>query len=111
MLSALSVALLSFVSASYNHDRIMNPTLPPITRISLDILLRERLQLSQIRPFQLDCGLLVNNRTDVFLVAGPGLGKTVVLLAPLLVHQDVKKAAVALCIVPSKILAEQQVWS
>lgn len=89
----------------------MSEASSPATATSewLDALLRERCNIQVVRDFQLTHGLDLVNGKDLFLVVGPGHGKTVVLLAPMLAAQARGRAGIWLMIVPTKVLAEQHV--
>jgi len=74
----------------------------------MENLLIEKCSLSTIRPFQLEHAMDLNAGKDLFLVIATGMGKTTVLHAPLLAAQARCEKGIALLIVPTKILVEQQ---
>ncbi len=79
------------------------------TRTALDTLIQEKCNISAARDFQLEHGMDLIRGEDLFLVAAPGYGKTIVMSAPLLYAQERSKTGIAIVVVPSKILTEQQV--
>ncbi|KAJ7849455.1 hypothetical protein B0H13DRAFT_1906137 [Mycena leptocephala] len=60
-------------------------------------------------PHQIDHGKDLNEGRDVFLVIAPGLEKSIVLFAPLTAAQARGERGIAFMIVPTKVLAEQQI--
>lgn len=65
-------------------------TVGPLTQAAyLENLIREKCSPSTVRDFQLQHGLDLVLGTDLLLVIAPGMGKTVVLLAPLLYAQSI----------------------
>ena len=64
-----------------------------------------------VRDFQLKHATDLVEGKDLFLVISPGMGKTLVIHAPLLVAHHRGETGIALIIVPTKLLAEQQVSS
>ncbi|KIM45746.1 hypothetical protein M413DRAFT_24878 [Hebeloma cylindrosporum] len=78
------------------------------TREWLEHLLREKCKISSVREHQLIHGLDLVQGKDLFLVIATGTGKTIVLHAPLLAAQEKKENGVAIIIVPTKLLVEQQ---
>ncbi|KAI0357410.1 P-loop containing nucleoside triphosphate hydrolase protein [Trametes cingulata] len=79
-----------------------------ITANELESLIQEKCCISTVRPFQISCSLNLIKGEDLFLVVAPGMGKTVVMSAPLLVAQRNGENGIAIVVVPSKILTEQQ---
>ncbi len=79
-------------------------------RNQLEELLREKCSFASVHDFQLDCGLNLVEGRDLFLAVAPGMGKTAVMAAPLLMAQHRKEKGIALVIEPTKILTEQQVF-
>ncbi|KAK7695974.1 hypothetical protein QCA50_000614 [Cerrena zonata] len=74
----------------------------------LESILRQACQVPAVRDFQLKHAADLVNGRDLFLVISPGMGKTLVIHAPLLVAHHRKESGIALIIVPTKLLAEQQ---
>ncbi|KAJ7867729.1 P-loop containing nucleoside triphosphate hydrolase protein [Mycena olivaceomarginata] len=81
---------------------------PVNSRAWLDSLLREKCGVPSLFPHQLDHGKDLNDGRDLFLVIAPGLGKSIVLFAPLIAAQARGEQGLAFMIVPTKVLAEQQ---
>lgn len=77
----------------------------------LEILLRDKCHIPTLHDFQVQQGYDLVCGKDVFLVVAPGMGKTVVMAAPLLAAQAAGEQGIALVVMPSKILTEQQVGS
>ncbi|KAK6995702.1 P-loop containing nucleoside triphosphate hydrolase protein, partial [Favolaschia claudopus] len=65
-------------------------------------------KLTQLRPFQLELAVEINKKNHVFCVIATGMGKTVVLMAGALMANARGEKGVALLIVPTKVLVEQQ---
>ncbi|KAH6913288.1 P-loop containing nucleoside triphosphate hydrolase protein [Coprinopsis sp. MPI-PUGE-AT-0042] len=65
-------------------------------------------KVDKLRPFQLKHALDLVEGRDVFLAVATGQGKTVVLLAPLVVAMKREEDGIGILIVPTKALAEQQ---
>ncbi len=82
---------------------------PDAYRAWLEALINDKCGIATVRPFQLDHALDLINGRDVFLVIAPGMGKTTVLLAPLLAAQARKESGIAIIVVPTKLLGEQTV--
>lgn len=75
-------------------------------------MLIEANHLDSVRPHQLDHAINLINGTDVFLVIATGMGKTTVLLLPLQAAHKRREEGVGIMVVPTKVLAEQQVsWN
>ncbi|KAJ7245531.1 P-loop containing nucleoside triphosphate hydrolase protein [Mycena rebaudengoi] len=74
----------------------------------LDSLLRVRCKVSTLWPHQIDLSMAVNEGKDVFCVVATGMGKTVILQAGALAAHARGENAIALIIVPTKVLVEQQ---
>ncbi|KAF7291508.1 Nucleoside triphosphate hydrolase protein [Mycena kentingensis (nom. inval.)] len=74
----------------------------------LDQLLRERCKVSKLWPHQLELSMHLIEGKDVFSVSATGTGKTVVLQAPAIAAQARGESGIALMIVPTKVLVEQQ---
>ncbi|KAJ7854440.1 P-loop containing nucleoside triphosphate hydrolase protein [Mycena olivaceomarginata] len=81
---------------------------PINSRAWLESLLRQKCGVPSLYPHQLDHGRDLNDGHDVFLVIAPGLGKSIVLFAPLIAAQARGERGLAFMIVPTKVLAEQQ---
>ncbi|KAJ7660021.1 P-loop containing nucleoside triphosphate hydrolase protein [Mycena olivaceomarginata] len=81
---------------------------PVNSRAWLDSLLRQKCGVPSLYPHQLDHGKDLNEGRDLFLVIAPGLGKSIVLFAPLIAAQARGERGIAFMIVPTKVLAEQQ---
>lgn len=92
-----------------NIDNSTVLTLPLTSRQWMNQLLCEKNRLQNLRPFQLDHALDLFEGRDLFLVIATGMGKTTVLHAPLQAAQALGKIGIAFLIVPTKVLAEQQV--
>lgn len=75
----------------------------------LNSFLREKCAVPSLKDFQLTHSYNLIAGRDVFLVAAPGSGKTIVMAAAPLVSQRYNESAVGIIVVPSKILTEQQV--
>ena len=86
-----------------------NPLNTTLSSGELEELLKEACNISTARQFQLECGLDLVNKKDLFLVAAPGMGKTIVMAAPLIAAQKAESYGIALVVVPTKTLTEQQV--
>lgn len=88
-----------------------DPPQPPTvnSREWLENLLREKNGVEFVRSHQLDHGMDLVEGRDLFLVIATGMGKTAVLHAPLQAAQARKEKGIAFLIVPTKVLAEQQV--
>ena len=80
-----------------------------VSKAWLEALIRNKCQVSAVRDFQLKHSLDLVNGNDLFLVVAPGMGKTIVLMAPLLVAQARNESGIGIMIVPTKILGEQSV--
>ncbi|KAJ7183812.1 P-loop containing nucleoside triphosphate hydrolase protein [Mycena filopes] len=74
----------------------------------LDNVLRARCAVAKLRPYQLELGLEIEKGNDVFCVSATGTGKTVVLMAGAIAADARGEKGIALFIVPTKILVEQQ---
>ncbi|KAJ7320908.1 P-loop containing nucleoside triphosphate hydrolase protein [Mycena albidolilacea] len=74
----------------------------------LDCVLRVRCAVAKLRPYQLELGLKIDNKQDVVCVNATGTGKTVVLMAGAIAADARREKGIALFIVPTKILVEQQ---
>ncbi|KAJ7773883.1 hypothetical protein B0H16DRAFT_1362819, partial [Mycena metata] len=74
----------------------------------MDELLRARCKVSNLWPYQLELAMEVNTGTDVFCVNATGTGKTVLLQAGAIAAQARGEKGIALMIVPTKVLVEQQ---
>ncbi|KAH9943979.1 P-loop containing nucleoside triphosphate hydrolase protein [Amylocystis lapponica] len=72
-----------------------------------DLLIR-KCNISSPHPYQLDHGLDLIAKKEVFLVVAPGMGKTTLLHAPLLAAQACGEKGIAIIVVPTKLLAIQQ---
>ncbi|KAF7341572.1 Nucleoside triphosphate hydrolase protein [Mycena sanguinolenta] len=81
---------------------------PVNSRAWLDSLLRQKCGVPSLYPHQLDHAIDLNNGRDLFLVIGPGHGKSIVLFAPLIAAQARGERGLAFMIVPTKVLAVQQ---
>ena len=66
------------------------PDSPTSLRDEINELLCQKCNITQAHDFQLNHGCDLVNGKDVFLVVGPGMGKTLVLCAPLLYAQKKK---------------------
>ncbi len=77
--------------------------------LALKSLIIQKCGITSPRDFQIKHGLDLVRGKDLFLVVAPGMGKTVVMAAPLLAAQAAGTQGIALVVVPSKILTEQQV--
>lgn len=80
-----------------------------VDRQQLRAFIQEKCNVSSVRNFQLDGATHIIEGRDLVLVIAPGSGKTLVLLAPLLWAQQHEELGIALIVVPSKFLTEQQV--
>ncbi|KAJ7306176.1 P-loop containing nucleoside triphosphate hydrolase protein [Mycena albidolilacea] len=78
------------------------------SRAWLNDLLRQKCGVPSLYPHQLDHGKDLNDGRDLFLVIATGLGKSIVLFAPLIAAQARQERGIAFMIVPTKVLAEQQ---
>ena len=89
----------------------MPSTLPTraTTTAWLDALIREKCRVDCPRDFQIKHGLDLINGKDLFLVVAPGMGKTTVMMAPLLAAAERKESGIAIIVVPTKLLGEQTV--
>ncbi|KAK6984735.1 hypothetical protein R3P38DRAFT_3292277 [Favolaschia claudopus] len=89
---------------------------PPIQVVSqpetpaqwMERVLSARCKLTRLRPFQLDLALEIDNKKNVFCVIATGMGKTVVLMAGAMAASARSEKGIALLIVPTKVLVEQQ---
>ena len=91
-------------------DNATQATPPKVNlRQWLDALLREKCQVASLREHQLIHGMDLNNGQDLFLVIATSQGKTIILHAPLIAAQAQQENGIALLIVPTKVLVEQQV--
>jgi replicative superfamily II helicase len=63
----------------------------------------------KLRPFQLKHAIDLVEGRDVFLAVATGQGKTVVLLAPMVVAMSHEEQGIGILIVPTKALAEEPV--
>ncbi|KAJ6572245.1 hypothetical protein B0H19DRAFT_1348338 [Mycena capillaripes] len=81
---------------------------PVNSRAWLENLLRQKCGVPSLYPLQLNHGKDLNDGHDVFLVIAPGLGKSIVLFAPLIAAQARGERGIAFMVVPTKVLAEQQ---
>ena len=88
-------------------------SLSPQSTSSSDIesILLRTCHVPSVRDFQLKHATDLVEGKDLFLVISPGMGKTLVIHAPLLVAHHRGETGIALIIVPTKLLAEQQVSS
>ncbi|EIN10568.1 P-loop containing nucleoside triphosphate hydrolase protein, partial [Punctularia strigosozonata HHB-11173 SS5] len=77
----------------------------------LESLLKEKCNITSVRPFQLDHGLDLMAGRDLMLVTATGTGKTTVLHAPLLAAQARKETGIAFIVIPTKLLGEQHAKS
>ena len=77
----------------------------------LETLLKTKFRYDALREFQLDGISSLIQMRDIFVVVATGMGKTTILLGPLLAAQDRGQSGIALIIVPTKRIAEQQVSS
>ena len=85
---------------------------PHLTSTSdIKTILLETCRVPSVRDFQLKHATDLVEGKDLFLVISPGMGKTLVIHAPLLVAHHRGETGIALIIVPTKLLAEQQVSS
>ncbi|KAH9853929.1 hypothetical protein C2E23DRAFT_821071 [Lenzites betulinus] len=75
----------------------------------LEVLLSEKCAITTLHDFQVKHGFDLVCGKDVFLVVAPGMGKTLVMAAPLLAAQAAGEQGIGVVVVPSKILTEQQV--
>ncbi len=100
-------------SSSYHNMSVAMSDISsaPPSREELGALLHKYCSIPAARDFQITHGLDLVLRKDLFLVVAPGMGKTVVMAAPFLVAKERKEQGIALVVVPSKILTEQQVRS
>ncbi|KAJ6626498.1 hypothetical protein B0H10DRAFT_2185737 [Mycena sp. CBHHK59/15] len=73
-----------------------------------DLLLRQKCGVPSLYPHQLVHGKDLNDRREIFLVIATGLGKSIVLFAPLIAAQARRERGIAFMIVPTKVLAKQQ---
>ncbi|KAJ7085300.1 hypothetical protein C8R44DRAFT_721701 [Mycena epipterygia] len=80
---------------------------PGNSREWLDALLRQKCGIPSLYPHQLEHGIDLNEGRDLFLVIATGLGKSIVLFAPLIAAQARRERGIAFIIVPTKVLAEQ----
>lgn len=81
---------------------------PPVNSPEwLKKLLQEKCHFHNVRDFQLKHGLELADSKDVFLVIAPGMGKTTVMLAPLLAAQARDQPGIGLIVVPTKALGVQ----
>ncbi|KAJ6614662.1 hypothetical protein B0H10DRAFT_2044250, partial [Mycena sp. CBHHK59/15] len=74
----------------------------------LDALLWEKCRVPSLYPHQLAHSKDLNDGRDMVLVLATGLGKTLILHAPLIAAQEGQEWGIAFLIVPAKVLAEQQ---
>ncbi|KAJ7921286.1 hypothetical protein B0H13DRAFT_1866888 [Mycena leptocephala] len=82
---------------------------PPVNSLPwLDNLLRQKCGIPSLYPHQLAHGKDLNDGRELFLVIATGLGKSIVLFAPLIAAQARQECGIAFMIVPTKVLAEQQ---
>ncbi|KAK7013410.1 P-loop containing nucleoside triphosphate hydrolase, partial [Favolaschia claudopus] len=65
-------------------------------------------KLTRLRPFQLELALEIDKKNHVFCVVATGMGKTVVLMAGAMAASARSEKGIALLIVPTKALVEQQ---
>ncbi|KAJ6463097.1 P-loop containing nucleoside triphosphate hydrolase protein [Mycena vulgaris] len=80
----------------------------PVNSVAwLEALLRQKCGLPSLYPHQLAHGKDLNDGRDLFLVIATGLGKSIVLFAPLIAAQARQERGIAFVIVPTKVLAEQ----
>ncbi|KAI0667408.1 hypothetical protein C8Q78DRAFT_952629, partial [Trametes maxima] len=79
------------------------------SRAHIEAILCQKCNIPTLRSFQITHALDLVNGKDLFLVIVPGMGKTLIMAAPLLVSQFNGERGIALVIVPLKILTEQQV--
>ncbi|KAH9851991.1 hypothetical protein C2E23DRAFT_217361 [Lenzites betulinus] len=84
------------------------PVSTSLSFLELESLLREECRISEPREFRVQHGLGRIHGKEIFLVAPPSLGKTIVIVVPMLATQELEEQANALVIVPSKILTKQQ---
>ncbi|KAK7021543.1 hypothetical protein R3P38DRAFT_2533465 [Favolaschia claudopus] len=81
---------------------------PVNSREWMEELLRTRAQVREVYPHQLEMSMHINAGEDVFCVAGTSMGKTLVLQSGPIAAQARGEKGIALMIVPTKILVEQQ---
>ncbi|KAJ7689946.1 P-loop containing nucleoside triphosphate hydrolase protein, partial [Mycena rosella] len=74
----------------------------------LDEVLRSTCKVTKLWPFQLELSIDVNDGIDVFCVIATGMGKTVILQSGAIAAHARGEKGIALIIVPTKVLVEQQ---
>ncbi|KAK7059355.1 P-loop containing nucleoside triphosphate hydrolase protein [Favolaschia claudopus] len=74
----------------------------------MEELLRTRAQVREVYPHQLELAMHINAGEDVFCVAGTSMGKTLALQSGPIAAQARGEKGIALMIVPTKVLVEQQ---
>ncbi|KAJ7637933.1 P-loop containing nucleoside triphosphate hydrolase protein [Mycena polygramma] len=74
----------------------------------MERVLCTRCKIPKLHPFQLELSLLVDKKKHIFLVIATGMGKTVVLMAGPIAASARGEKGIALFIVPTKALVEQQ---
>ncbi|KAJ7924813.1 hypothetical protein B0H13DRAFT_1863675 [Mycena leptocephala] len=76
---------------------------PPVNSLPwLDNLLRQKCGIPSLYPHQLAHGKDLNDGRELFLVIATGLGKSIVLFAPLIAAQARQERGIAFMIVPTK---------
>ncbi|KAJ6481318.1 P-loop containing nucleoside triphosphate hydrolase protein [Mycena vitilis] len=81
---------------------------PVNSREWMDELLRTRCKVATLHPHQLELAMHINRGKEVFCVSGTGTGKTVIFQAGPIAAQARGEKGIALMIVPTKVLVEQQ---
>ncbi|KAK7063962.1 P-loop containing nucleoside triphosphate hydrolase protein [Favolaschia claudopus] len=74
----------------------------------MERILSATCKLTRLRPFQLELALEIDKKNHVFCVVATGMGKTVVLMAGAMAASARSEKGIALLIVPTKVLVEQQ---
>ncbi|KAH9855447.1 P-loop containing nucleoside triphosphate hydrolase protein [Lenzites betulinus] len=79
-----------------------------MSRQELEALICAKCRVKTPRDFQITHGLDMIQKKDLILVVASGMGKTLAMAVPLLAAQAAGEAGIAVIVVPSHILAEQQ---
>jgi ERCC4-related helicase len=75
----------------------------------MERVLCTRCKVAKLWPYQLELSLDIDNGKHVFCVIATGMGKTLVLMAGAIAASARGERGIALFIVPTKTLVEQQV--